>query len=206
MCFSASASFIASGGLAAVGAASAHVAQTKKSWKNWLIVAIPFLFAIQQAFEGIQWLSDRGGLASTIAGYGFLFFALFFWPIYVPLAVFILDPKRRHIHEWFVGIGAAVALYLFFMLLTQPFAVGLRNWSIDYQFNSPSFWYAAIFYVIAVCGAPILSTHRFFRWLGALGFLTAVLAWWVYYETFVSVWCFFAALMSSSAFVYLLSV
>ena len=71
MCFSAPASFIASGGLAVLGGVSFVTA--KKEDK--ILAAIPILFAIQQFCEGIQWIYLNSGSSSLIAGYLFLFFA-----------------------------------------------------------------------------------------------------------------------------------
>ena len=68
MCFSAPASFIASGGLLALGGASLAVA--KKEDK--VLALIPFLFGIQQGLEGFQWLYLNSGSPSLLLGYAFL--------------------------------------------------------------------------------------------------------------------------------------
>jgi hypothetical protein len=70
MCFSANASFAASGVLAAVGAASIRETKTKR---GLLYAFIPLIFAIQQFVEGLQWLT-RPGAWSVFLAYGFLFF------------------------------------------------------------------------------------------------------------------------------------
>ena len=93
MCFSAGASFVASGGLAIVGVASLKVAKKEER----IIALIPLAFALQQAIEGVQWLSLQSGCPSLPLGYGFLFFAFIFWPVYVPLTVYLLDKKKRKI-------------------------------------------------------------------------------------------------------------
>ena len=68
MCFSAPASFIASGGLVAIGGVSLVAANKEDK----ILAAIPFLFGVQQFFEGIQWLYLNSGSSSLLAGYGFL--------------------------------------------------------------------------------------------------------------------------------------
>ena len=87
MCFSASASFAASGGLAVLGGASLAIAKKE----NKLLALVPLMFAVQQGFEGIQWLYLQANTTSMIVGYGFVFFAFLVWPIYVPTFVFIDD-------------------------------------------------------------------------------------------------------------------
>jgi hypothetical protein len=98
MCFSAPASLIASGGLVVIGGASLAIAKKEEK----ILAAIPFLFGIQQAFEGIQWLHLNVGPPSLFAGYGFLFFAFLVWPVYVPAMVFVLDKKTRAVTKWFI--------------------------------------------------------------------------------------------------------
>ena len=74
MCFSASASFIASGGLAALGGVS--FVSAKK--KDKVLAVIPIMFSIQQFCEGIQWLYLNSGSSSPVFGYLFLLSLLHF--------------------------------------------------------------------------------------------------------------------------------
>ena len=71
MCFSATASFAASAVLITAGGASLSLAKPHQR----LFAAMPLLFGIQQAIEGLQWLQLDKGESSLLAGYGFLFFA-----------------------------------------------------------------------------------------------------------------------------------
>lgn len=133
MCFSAPASFIASGGLATLGGVSFVIA--KKEDK--LLAAIPLLFSVQQFCEGIQWLYLNSGSTSLFSGYSFLFFAFILWPVYVPLAVFILDKKERKLLGWFILVGVAVAIYFLIILTTEPLGINKINSCISYTFNFP---------------------------------------------------------------------
>ncbi len=216
MCFSSSASFITSGGLAAIGMVSlkkaikfrhsqplsgASVIPTKSGQK--ILAVIPLLFAIQQAFEGVQWLAARPGAVSVAAGYGFLFFALLVWPTYVPITVFALDEKKRKILKWFVGLGIALTVFFLAVLLARPIAVRVVNHSIDYQINVPFETAAIVAYSIIVFGTPILSSKRAVRWFGVAIIFSALIAAIFFFETFISVWCLFAALLSSLIYFYL---
>jgi hypothetical protein len=99
MCFSATASFTASTLLLPVGLYCA-----KKSYeidKRYLaLAAVPFLFGIQQAFEGGLWLAMGESVESRInrMALGFLFFADFFWPFFVPLASAFVEENKRKQH------------------------------------------------------------------------------------------------------------
>jgi len=74
----------------------------------------------------------------AFAGYGFCFLRLIVWPVYVPIAVFILDKKERKTLKWFIYLGIAIALYFFGLLATQHIAIQKINACISYSFRSPA--------------------------------------------------------------------
>ena len=192
MCFSASASFVASGGLAVLGGVSLVA---KK--ENKILATIPILFAIQQAFEGIQWLYLGNNTTSFFAGYSFLFFAFIVWPIYTPVVVFILDKKKRNILKWFIFLGIGEAIYSLTLLLTQSLIIQQHNSCINYTFNFPLYSLGTLAYLVAVFVPMILSSQKFFQKFGIIIFILAIISWIFFSVTFTSVWCFFAAVVSS---------
>ena len=198
MCFSAPVSFAASGGLVLLGGAT-YLAASKK---DKILVAIPLLFGVQQAFEGVQWLYLNKGSTSPVAGYGFLFFALMVWPVYVPAFVFTLDKKHRKILGWFVLAGTAVALYFLGLMLTQTLSIRVLSKSVRYSLNFRHQWLVTPAYLLAIFGSLFVSSRPIFRWFGLAISILALIAWKLYAMEFVSVWCFFAAIVSSMFFVY----
>lgn len=201
MCFSAPASFIASSGLVALGGASFAVAKKE----DRILAAIPFLFGIQQFFEGIQWLYLNNNSSSLIAGYGFLFFAFIVWPIYVPTFVFILDKKRQKILKWFIFLGIAAALYFTALLLTQPLMIYKLNSCINYNFNIPLLNLGRVAYMLIIFGPLFTSSLKILKWLGVITFILALISWFFFTVDFISVWCFFSAIVSSLFFLYIKS-
>lgn len=112
MCFSATGSFLASGVLGAIG-----VAATKRNTSpaHRLFAAIPLLFALQQAAEGVVWLTLEGSAPPQLqrpAALVFLGFALVVWPIWVPLSLWRLErlASRRGLLRFFVAAGLCVSL------------------------------------------------------------------------------------------------
>jgi hypothetical protein len=192
MCFSASASFIASGGLAVASAVTLKAAPKKQK----IIAAIPLFFAIQQALEGFVWLSLNAGTTNLVAGYGFLSVALLVWPIYIPMAVYLLDRRRRHVMHWFVALGVAVAAFLAWQLLSHPLTIGIFGRCIAYSLDVPFLLPVVLAYVVAVCGAPLFSSRKAFQIFGAVAFVSSLAAAFFFFETFTSVWCFFMAFLS----------
>ncbi len=202
MCFSASASFASSGVLAVLGAGSIAISRPK----NRILAIVPILFSLQQALEGVQWNSLTQGKANLFAAYGYLFFAFLVWPIYAPLVIYVLDHKQRRTTRWFLALGIVVALCLLTVLLTHPITPRINGNSIEYATTTPSLEWIVPLYVIAAVGAILLSSKKLFRWFGLIVLTSASIAWLFFSVTFVSVWCFFSALISGLIFYYLWSV
>ena len=200
MCFSASASFTASAGLALIGTASLVVAKREDK----MLAFVPLAFAVQQGLEGMQWIALGNGSPSFIAGYGFLFFAFMLWPIYVPTFVFVLDKPRQAFLRYFMYVGIAVAAYFLALLITQPVSISIANRCIDYHFANFPFRDLAVFsYILAIIAPFFLCDITAFKWFGYVIAATALIAWLFFTLTFTSVWCFFAAVVSSLFFIYL---
>ena len=90
MCFSAPASFIAGTALSAIGLVALR--NTRKRTEVPFAM-IPLLFGIQQLIEGVIWLTfsyDAPILKETMT-YVYSVFSHVLWPIYVPLAVGIME-------------------------------------------------------------------------------------------------------------------
>ncbi len=198
MCFSASASFIASGALAALG--GVFFVSAKK--KDKVLAVIPIMFSIQQFCEGIQWLYLNSGSSSYIAGYFFLFFAFILWPLYVPIMVFLLDKSERKILGWFILAGVAVAIYFSTIFLLGPLDIQRVNSCVSYNFSFPFQNFVVLAYLLAIVGSLCISSLNIFRYFGiVVGFLGLV-SWFFFALTFTSVWCFFAAIVSLMFFFY----
>lgn len=197
MCFSAAASFTAGTSLAAIGAASV---KTAPRLRDMPFAAIPLLFGVQQFAEGFVWLSLGHALPAWggAAKFVFLFFSHVFWPLAVPLAVLCAedDPQRRRVLRIFTAAGAAIAAYFLYYLLTESVQPRVLQGSISYV--SPAFSAAYVIspYSVVICAGCLFSSHRFIRLFGAGVFLCSLVAFWIYRETFASVWCYFSALLS----------
>ena len=197
MCFSATASFTAGIGLLAIGAVTASRVRRRAELPFALI---PGLFGVQQLIEGGLWLTfpDNAPLANTVLTYFYSFFSHVLWPIYVPIAVLLLEPVewRRKLLMAIAVAGAAVGLYLLYFLVTEPIVSEVVGRHISYQ--SPHFYIAAVMvlYVLATCVSSFVSSCKTIRWFGAATFVALLAAYAFYAFWFISVWCFFAAVLS----------
>ena len=195
MCFSATASFIAGSALSAVGVIT--IKKTKRK-AEIPFAMIPLLFGIQQIIEGVVWLSFGSSLLNIIATYAYSLFSHVLWPIFVPLSVGLLEtvPWRKKVLLVFQFIGMAVGLYLLYFLVKFPITSRVINESIVY--DSPHFYLilVLIFYFAATCISSLFSSHKIINVFGVAALLSAAVAYGFYAQSFISVWCFFAAILS----------
>ena len=197
MCFSAAASFSAGVPLLIVG-----VLTTRRAGKSsgLALAAIPLLFGIQQLLEGVLWLTfpDRAPLLNTVLTYVYTFFSHVLWPVYVPLAVLLIEPSpwRRKVLAAIVVAGALVAAYLLYSLVRLPLVAQVTGSHIAYL--SPHFFALEVMslYLLGTCVGSLFSSHRFVRLFGVAAFISFMAAYAFYATWFISVWCFFAAVLS----------
>ena len=206
MCFSATASFSAGTVLLGIGALTLRSALAARQRRALLFAAIPMLFAIQQLIEGVIWLTftdEHPGL-NAVMTHAYSFFSHVLWPVVVPLAVLLMEPAGwpRRALVAFVAAGAAVGAYLLYVLLAYPIVSRPTGQHIEYV--SPHFFAAAtmMLYLLSTAISPLLSTHRMVVVFGALALLSFGAAYAFYATWFISVWCFFAALLSAVVYLH----
>jgi hypothetical protein len=215
MCFNAAASFAASAVLIPAGIHTLRVARAKDA--SWLpLAAFPFLFGIQQALEGVLWLALGDPLGrivgvpppavAPVMALGFLGFAYVLWPTLVPLAARSVEPgpRRRVLFGLLATAGAAGGLFIYLPLLFNPdwLGVGILGGSILYE---PKIVLASALsaplgrglYALVVLVPLLVSSEPLLRRFGLLVFLSVMLSALAYGYAFVSVWCFFAAMLSA---------
>lgn len=204
MCFSATASFVAGAALSATGAVTISEAQKKSKIP---FASIPLLFGIQQIIEGGVWLSFQNGLPflNKIATYFYLAFAYLLWPVFVPVSVGLLetDPHRKKILYAFQFLGATVSAYLLYFMVSRSIVSHVVNESIAYTMPHQYGVFIVGMYMLAICGSCLFSSHRIINAFGVLTALSFTVAYYFYTVSFVSVWCFFAAVLSIVVYLYL---
>jgi hypothetical protein len=217
MCFSATASFGASAVLGTVGIIAIAKATTNP---QRVFASIPLIFAVQQLSEGFLWLSLKDpAYASyqTFLTYTFLVFAMAVWPFWIPFSIWLLekdDIRKKMIKGFvlmgaFVAIGVSVVLFSYPVEVITPFCptcpggspIPLTKQHLHYEFAIPSLVKKlivafSVLYIAATIITPFLSGIKKMKLLGVV-FLVSYLFAITFYNGFViSVWCFFAALLS----------
>lgn len=201
MCFSATASLIAGGTLSAVGVVTISKAKTKAELP---FACIPLLFGLQQLIEGVVWLSFGSSLLNSISVYMYSMFSHVFWPIFVPVSILLLekDPLRRRFLQVFSGIGLAVGIYLLYSVWSDGINAQILNQSISYDSAHLYLPFVLTLYVLATCISFFISSNKIINIIGVVMTISFFVAGWFFSETFVSVWCFIAAILSLLVYLY----
>ena len=205
MCFSATASFTAGAALLATGAVAMQLARGPGELPY---ASIPLLFGIQQLIEGALWLTfpDKAPLMNIVLTYAYSVFSHVLWPLYVPIAVYFLETvawRRKALLVTAAG-GTIVGSYLLYYLIRLPIVAEAAEGHIDYV--SPHFYIQIVMalYILGTCVSPLLSSHHWVRWFGVAAIGSFIAAGAFYLTWFISVWCFFAAVMSVMVLMYFL--
>jgi hypothetical protein len=128
----------------------------------------------------------------------YVFFSHVFWPVFVPIAVLFIEPPgpRRRALAVLVGIGAMVSGWLLEQSLVHGVTSSPVAQHMEYVTPHPFAVLSTAFYVLATGASLLLSSHRTVKLFGILTLLSFVAAYAFYTRWFVSVWCYFAALLS----------
>jgi hypothetical protein len=203
MCFSAEASFAASGVLAASSVAISRVPKEKAGIPLSLF---PAVFATHQFIEGVLWLNHDGVLPDayqSVAVYAYALIAYVLWPVFVPFAAYLLetDRQRRLIILACQALGLGVGLALLVSFVRTPVYVSADCCSLSYHVDAPDLVIAPYLVAVAV---PFLTSSRKSLVLFGLAVAGSCVAAAILATatTFPSVWCFFAACLSAGLYLY----
>jgi hypothetical protein len=207
MCFSASVSYSSSVVLVATGLYAVRQSG-RLTAPYWMWAAVPVLFGIQQAFEGRVWqlLGAGDSLAAVPYAQGFHFFSHFLWLWWFGLSAYFVEPGkfRKRIIGACTLFGVFAGTLVYAVILSHPewMLVSVREHSVVYKFSVP---YRdsihlpitpAGLYALTVLVPLFFSSHKHVKIFGGLVVLSSLLASEIYGYAYVSVWCFFAALLS----------
>jgi len=207
MCFSASVSYSAAAVLVTTGLYAVQQARRLHP-PYWMWALVPVFFGFQQAFEGRVWQALDAGNANAAVPFalGFHFFSHFLWLWWLPLCSYLVEPGqiRKRIIGGCAIFGAFAGALVYSEMLFHPewMSVAVREHSILYNFSVPDSSAIHIpitpvtLYGLIILVPLFLSSHRLIRIFGVLVVLSMALASAANNAAFISVWCFFAALLS----------
>jgi len=210
MCFSASASFSAGVVLTVIGVATIKKTHHKS---QFLFASIPLIFGVQQISEGILWISlPNPDLVNIqrVATYVFLLFAQIIWPIWVPIAILLLEKHdtRNAIQKTLVAAGLIIGCYLGYCLLTFDVEAKIIGRHISYIQNYPTSLrnFGIFLYALATI-VPSFFSHIKRMWVLGVAILISYIITTIFYEHYIlSVWCFFSSIISISIYLIMVDI
>ncbi len=210
MCFSARISFLAVGLLVSIAIATYRKV---RSFNEIPLASIPLIFALQQAAEGALWLllpDNTHPDLIALCMYVFLGTAFVIWPFFLPFALMLIEnnPLRRAIIGFCMLLGAAWSLAALWYLVHVGAHVEIRSGHLTYEFEGfdrITALRALIAYCICAIVPFLVSSSFAVRLLGVFAGIACLSAYLMWFWHFVSVWCFFAALISLGVYAVMLS-
>jgi hypothetical protein len=198
MCFSASVSFGASAILLGTG-----ICAIKKTESPRMLVfaGLPILFGVQQLFEGILWLTFSNPELDSwqnISIYLFIIFAQVILPIWVPFAVWLMEPNkaRKKVLTYFIMLGGILSAYILYCLFIYEVSAFIEGRHIRYQLDFPNLVLRLSLIFLTSVVPVFLSSLRLMKLLGGALLGSLILTAIFFFYSVLSVWCFFAAILS----------
>lgn len=198
MCFSAHASFAASAVLVGTGMAAMRSAKVP-SQKPF--AAIPLIFAVQQGCEGLLWLSLSNPALSPWHAFPmhiYFFIAMAVWPLWLPFSVWLMEevPSIKQKLMLPLAIGGLVFAYYALAQIMLGVQVNIACFHVEYMYEYPGVSWALAAYLLAVALPLFRSSWRYMPIVGGTLLLSLAVSMLFYRSFSLSVWCFFAAILS----------
>ena len=172
--------------------------------------AVPLLFGIQQACEGLVWvgINHENFELTQSAALVYLFFALTFWLFWIPFSATFLEPRKKI--KILLGLAATLGqvggLGFYVPILLNPDALVVRVVHHSVRFDITQFDAMEVipqlvwqFCYLAVVSLPLFLVAQNRKGLIAFStalVISAAISHAYFWYAFASVWCFFAALLS----------
>jgi len=206
MCFSAQADLV--GGIV-VGAIAVDVLRHVGGRREVLPLAIlPAILAVHQIVEAFVWWGLEGHVPDPVGSVAttlYLLIAFVLLPVYVPLAILVLEPRGRR--RWsmvpFLVLGGAVAGVLGAAMASGPITAELGHLHIAYAIDLSAGGWIVGAYVVATCGAALVSGFRPVAIFGLVNLAAVIVLSRLVVDGFASLWCGWAALTSGAIALYL---
>jgi hypothetical protein len=204
MCFSAEASFAGGVIISAIGVGT--IREVHKP-SQLVFACIPLFFGVQQIVEGCLWLTlpDIDYLnIQKVTTYLFLVLAQVLWPTLIPVSVILMEESGRR-KRWmliFLALGLALSLYYVLCLVFFNVTPEIKGYHILYTTTFPDLFAipAFIVYLVVTITPLFVSSIKRTHLMGMLMFFSCVITAIFFTQYLISVWCFFAALISGVIF------
>jgi hypothetical protein len=201
MCFSPQADLVGGVVVTAIGIDAWRHVRSRRD--HYLLATLPLLLGAHQLIESFVWLSLQGHVPHAlgrVALWAYLLIAFVVLPIFIPLAVMALEPTSRR--RWrivpVVVLGTVISVILFAAMLRGPVTVELRPYHLAYSIKLSDGLLIVSLYVVAVCGALLISGFRHVFYFGLANLVAVAILARLTVDGFASTWCGYAALSAAA--------
>ena len=98
----------------------------------------------------------------------------------------------------FASTGTVIAVILFAAMVRGPIGVTLAPYHLSYGVRVTDGLPIVVLYVVAVCGALLISGYRNVVIFGAVNLVAVIVIAWLTVSGFASIWCAWAAVSSAA--------
>ncbi|MBJ7471555.1 MAG: hypothetical protein JHD16_09655 [Solirubrobacteraceae bacterium] len=200
MCFSFEADLVAGAVLLPLGVATLRATTSPRQWP---LASLPIIFAAHQLIESVVWLgigtdnrvSDQLFHAAIVV---YLAIAQVLLPALVPAAAWLVerDRRRRQLMLLPIGAGVMTAAWFAWSIATHDVGAHESGNALAYDTDIHIGPWITTGYILATCGAILMSSGRYLFAFGVANVIGLSLAALVAYEAVTSVWCVYAAFSS----------
>ena len=215
MCYSAQASFLTAATLAPIGIYCMNSA-LKRHPRLWPVATVPLGFAVQQAMEGVIWtsLNHNNSATAETAARVYLFFAICWWPFWGPLSALVAatEPCKKRILSAILLLSSGWFFYYYLPMLVEfnhQIQATIVHHSIRYAYSDSVILGGSnrvpmtILYLLFTAGPFFIQNVGDRSWVPIfIGFSSVFAAHYFATHAYTSVWCIFAALLSSYCIVF----
>ena len=149
--------------------------------------------------EAFVWWGLAGKVPASLGDTAtWLYLAIaFLLPLWVPIAVRGVEPSpgRRPVITLLVGVGLVASIVLLGTIVRGPVDAAVVGHHIAYEVDIPG-GAIGVLYVVATCGALLLSSDRWIRFFGVANVAAVVVLVWLTVGGLTSLWCVWAAVTS----------
>ena len=177
--------------------------------KQIALAALPLLFGLHQLSEAFVWWGLQGHVPISVERVNlwiWLLFAFVALPVLLPVAVDLVERSkaRSRVIGAFAGLGIAVAGSLMIAILRGPIGAEIEGHHVAIQVDAVSHGgLLTTLYVVATCGALLACSYRDIAAIGVLNLIAVPVLMWLTVSGFVSLWCFWAAIVSVAIAIHL---
>ncbi|MDQ6839421.1 MAG: hypothetical protein M3137_14130, partial [Actinomycetota bacterium] len=168
-----------------------------------LLGVLPLILGVHQLTEDFVWWGLQGHVAheiGRIAVWAYLLIAFAVIPVFVPMAVLVLEPTSRR--RWrmapFLCIGVLVSMVLLAAMAHGPVHAAIRPWHLSYHVQLHHGGVVVGLYVVAICGALLFSGYRHIVIFGMTNVVVVIALATLLVGGFISLWCVYAAVSAGA--------